>query len=163
MLNLQKEQRMAQARLSTLRSELDTVQQALRIESSNREEELEGLVVKWKKVSQDAAEEVFTGAQERISRMGGVKGWRERMRNDCSRWEQEELGTWFGNVDSEGADMDESELKDRQAEMREKIKEKEMKKAVEQKDEPEVCLIISYCLGSCGLILLALSRNLLWI
>ncbi|KAL4917847.1 hypothetical protein BDW62DRAFT_210955 [Aspergillus aurantiobrunneus] len=132
--NLQKQQRELQSQLSSLRSELDTVQQALRIESSNRDEELEALIVKWKKVSQDAADEVFSGAQARISRMGGVKAWREQMKNDDSRWEQEEMESWFGNVDAEGLDMDEEELHARKAEMIDKIEKKNVK---EYADEPE--------------------------
>ncbi|KAL2820718.1 hypothetical protein BJX63DRAFT_380091 [Aspergillus granulosus] len=130
---LQKEQRALQIRLATLRSELDTVQQALRIESSTRDEELEALIIKWRKVSQDAAEEVFTGAQERVSRMGGVKGWREKMNNIDNRWEQEEMESWFGNVDGEAIHMDADEVEARKAEMREEIE----KKAEEQTADEE--------------------------
>ncbi|KAI9369744.1 hypothetical protein BJX61DRAFT_536179 [Aspergillus egyptiacus] len=133
-LDLQKQQRALQSCLATLRSELDTVQQAFRIESSDRDEELEALIVKWKKVSQDAAEEVFAGAQERISRMGGVKAWRERGKGVDARWEQEEMESWFGNVDVEGVDFDEAEFKIRQAEIK---GEMEKKVNVEQADEPE--------------------------
>ncbi|KAL2863723.1 ubiquitin ligase complex subunit HRD3 [Aspergillus lucknowensis] len=136
-LSLQKEQRALQSRLSRLRSELDTVQQALRIESSSRDEELEGLIVKWKKVSQDAAEEVFAGAQERISRMGGVKGWRERMRNVDNRWEQEEMESWFGNVDVEAIDMDADEVEARKAEMRDEIEKNQEKHEEESNEESE--------------------------
>ncbi|KAL4975688.1 hypothetical protein BDW66DRAFT_151796 [Aspergillus desertorum] len=125
--NLQKQQRELQSRLLSLRSDLDTVQQALRIESSNREEELEALIVKWKRVSQDAAEEVFTGAQERISRMGGVKAWRERMNDNDARWEQEEMETWFGNVDADALDMDEDELQARKAELKEEMEKRNVK------------------------------------
>ncbi|KAL2796119.1 hypothetical protein BJX66DRAFT_146478 [Aspergillus keveii] len=138
--DLQKEQRALQSRLAALRSELDTVQQALRIESSSRDEDLETLIVKWKKVSQDAAEEVFTGAQERISRMGGVKGWREKMRNADNRWEQEEMESWFGNVDAEALDYDADEVEARRAEMREEAEKKarmEQKKREAEANESE--------------------------
>ncbi|KAL4787471.1 hypothetical protein BJX76DRAFT_345551 [Aspergillus varians] len=133
--DLQKQQREVQARLASLRSELDTVQQALRIESSNRDEELEALIVKWKKVSQDAAEEVFTGAQERISRMGGVKAWRDRMMNDDVRWQQDEMESWFGDVNTEGLDLDDDELQDRKAEMKNEIEKK--RNVEEHEKEPE--------------------------
>lgn len=133
---LQRQQRDLHSRLTGLRSELDTVQQALRIESSNRDDELEALIVKWKKVSQEAAEEVFTGAQERIARMGGVKAWRERMKNADTRWEQEEMESWFGNVDAEALDLDDEEVSARKAELREEM---EKKNAEEQGDESEVC------------------------
>ncbi|CEN62864.1 hypothetical protein ASPCAL09493 [Aspergillus calidoustus] len=137
---LQKEQRTLQSRLATLRSELDTVQQALRIESSSRDEELEALIAKWKKVSQDAAEEVFTGAQERISRMGGVQGWREKMRSTDNRWEQEEMESWFGNVNAEALDFDADEVEARRAEMREEAEKKareEQKKREAEANESE--------------------------
>ncbi|KAL4997867.1 hypothetical protein BDV10DRAFT_185859 [Aspergillus recurvatus] len=124
---LQRKQRELQSRLSSLRSDLDTVQQALRIESSNRDEELEALIVKWKKVSQDAAEEVFTGAQERITCMGGVKAWRERMNDNDARWEQEEMETWFGNVDADALNTDEDELQARKAELRAEMEKKNVK------------------------------------
>ncbi|KAJ0420476.1 hypothetical protein BJY00DRAFT_283947 [Aspergillus carlsbadensis] len=134
---LEKEQRALQSRLASLHSELDTVQQALRIESSSRDEELEALIVKWKKVSQDAAEEVFTGAQERISRMGGVKGWREKMRKAENRWEQEEMESWFGNVDAEALDFDADEVEARRAEMREEAEKKAREKREAETNESE--------------------------
>ncbi|KAL4950875.1 hypothetical protein BDW69DRAFT_171184 [Aspergillus filifer] len=135
---LQKQQRELQSRLSTLRSELDTVQQALRIESSNRDEELETLISKWKKVSQDAAEEVFTGAQERISRMGGVKAWREKMKSDDARWEQEEMESWFGNVDGRDLEFDEDEVRIKKEEVREEMeREKEKMGVKEEESEAE--------------------------
>ncbi|KAL4799034.1 hypothetical protein BDV19DRAFT_385714 [Aspergillus venezuelensis] len=133
--NLQKQQRELQSRLSTLRSELDTVQQALRIESSNRHEELETLISKWKKVSQDAAEEVFTGAQERISRMGGVKAWREKMKSDDARWEQE-MESWFGNVDGGDLEFDEDEIRLRKEEVRQEM-EREREKNGRKEEEVE--------------------------
>ncbi|KAL4937624.1 hypothetical protein BDV06DRAFT_202480 [Aspergillus oleicola] len=137
---LQKTQRDLQSRLLTLRTDLDTLQQALRIESSNRDEELQGLILKWKNVSQEAAEEVFTGAQERISRMGGVKSWRKNMRSDDARWGQEEMENWFGNVDGRDLEFDEDEIESRKAEIREEMErqtEKRDGKGEEVEAEPE--------------------------
>ncbi|EAW22390.1 putative DNA repair protein Dds20/Mei5 [Aspergillus fischeri NRRL 181] len=118
---LQKEERALQSRLSALRSELDTVQQALRIESSSKDAELEALILKWKTVSQEAAEEVFEGARERVSRMGGMKAWRERMQSDSARWEQEEMNSWYGNAKAEGIEIDEEELEQRKAELLDEV------------------------------------------
>lgn len=89
---LQKEQISLQSRLAILRSQLDTAQQALRIESSPRDEELQTLTEKWKKVSQDVAEELFVSAKDRIERMGGVDAWREkeRMRKVQMSWDDDE-------------------------------------------------------------------------
>ncbi|KAH2879089.1 hypothetical protein KXV31_004497 [Aspergillus fumigatus] len=118
---LQKEERALQSRLSALRSELDTVQQALRIESSSKDAELEALILKWKTVSQEAAEEVFEGARERVSRMGGMKAWRERMQRDSARREQEEMNLWYGNAEAEGPEINEEELEQRKAELLDEV------------------------------------------
>ncbi|EYE99039.1 putative DNA repair protein Dds20/Mei5 [Aspergillus ruber CBS 135680] len=103
---LQKHHRSLQSRLATLHTDLDTAQQALRIESSNRETELESLIAKWKAISQDAAEEVFTGAQERVARMGGMGAWRGQMRSQQERWEREEMEDWFGSAEAAGGEVD---------------------------------------------------------
>ncbi|GAQ10491.1 hypothetical protein ALT_7812 [Aspergillus lentulus] len=118
---LQKEQRGLQSKLSALRSELDTVQQALRIESSSKDAELEALILKWKIVSQEAAEEVFEGARERVSRMGGLKAWRERMQSDSARWEQEEMNSWYGNAEAQGVGIDEEKLEQWKAELLDEV------------------------------------------
>ncbi|KAL1962529.1 hypothetical protein VTN77DRAFT_9404 [Rasamsonia byssochlamydoides] len=112
---LQKQHSMLQSRLSALRSELDTAQQALRIESSNKDKELEALIAKWRTVSQEAADELFASARERVLRMGGVKAWRERenQRREMERWYDAEEERWAGiNDDDEVA-----ELESRRAEM----------------------------------------------
>jgi hypothetical protein len=46
------------------------------------------LIIKWRLISQEAAEEVFAGAQERVARMGGMKAWRQRSEQDATRWEE---------------------------------------------------------------------------
>lgn len=128
-LDLQKQQRTLQSRIASVRSELDTAQQALRIESSNKEAILEALIAKWRSISQSAAEEVFTGAQERVSRMGGMKGWKERMRNDATQWEREEMEAWYGDPAAEGLSEDADELEARKAEMLDRLDIEEPQKA----------------------------------
>lgn len=86
LLDLQKQQRILQSRLAKLRTELDDTRQALRIESTSKDAELEALIVKWRLVSQEAADEVFAGAQERVTKMGGLVAWRERSKQDAARW-----------------------------------------------------------------------------
>lgn len=88
--NLQKKQRTLQSRLLALRTEVDTALQALRIESSDRDAELEALILKWRSVSQDAAEELFSSARERVARMGGVSGWK-RMQKERREQEQRQM------------------------------------------------------------------------
>jgi hypothetical protein len=115
---LQKQQRNLQSRLSALRSELDIVQQASRIEASNKDQELQCLVEKWKAVSQEAAEELFAAAREKVLRMGGVEVWRERMKEKREIWyeEGEGSGRRDGNED-EDEGQDEGELEKRRAEV----------------------------------------------
>lgn len=140
---LQKEERALQSRLSALRSELDTVQQALRIESSSKDAELEALILKWKTVSQEAAEEVFEGARERVSRMGGMKAWRERMQSDSARREQEEMNLWYGNAEAEGPEINEEELEQRKAELLDEVEmPRKEQEVVSEREiaEDEVCL-----------------------
>ncbi|KAE8371380.1 hypothetical protein BDV26DRAFT_276198 [Aspergillus bertholletiae] len=109
-LDLQKQERTLQSRLATLRSELDTAQQALRLETSTEDAELQSLITKWRTISQNAADEVFSGAQERVARIGGMRAWRERMKNSNAQWEKEEMDTWYGSAKVEGVDVDENEL-----------------------------------------------------
>ena len=90
LLHLQKQERALQSRLAALREELNIAKQALRIESSNKDAELESLIKKWRLASQEAAEEVFAGAQERVARMGGLAAWKERSKRDAFQWDHEE-------------------------------------------------------------------------
>ena len=91
-LDLQKQQRSLQSRLTHLRAEINTAKQALRIESSMKDAELEALIIKWRVISQEAADEVFASAQERVARMGGMAAWRERSKRDAMRWDFQEEG-----------------------------------------------------------------------
>lgn len=89
-LDLQKQQLSLQSQIAALRTDRDTIHQALRIESSNKDTELKALIVKWRRAGQDAAEEVFSNAQERVTRMGGMAAWMERSKRDAVRWDDEE-------------------------------------------------------------------------
>ncbi|KAL4880157.1 hypothetical protein BJY04DRAFT_219437 [Aspergillus karnatakaensis] len=131
---LHKHQRTLTTHLATLKSELDTLNQALKIESSSRDSELESLILKWRKVSQDAAEEVFLGAKERVDRMGGMKGWREKMTRDGEfqrGWETEENRGWFGEGGGDG-EGDESEI---EGGMRGEVERTEVKLGTEDENE----------------------------
>ncbi len=82
---LQKQQRALESQLRSLRTEIDTLEQALQIERSGRDVKLEALRRKWRAASRQAAEEVYAGARDRVNRMGGVKAWRERERDKGKR------------------------------------------------------------------------------
>ncbi|GAD98733.1 DNA repair protein Dds20/Sfr1, putative [Paecilomyces variotii No. 5] len=111
---LQKQHAVLQARLSSLRAELDTTQQALRIESSSRDEELEALILKWRAASQDAAEELFVSARDKVFRMGGVRAWKERAKKSRERWDDREdtLEDWGHNLDEDERERRKAEMLD---------------------------------------------------
>lgn len=143
--DLQKQERTLQSRIATLRSDLDTSRQALRIESSGRDAELKALIAKWRSVGQDAADEVFAGAQERVTRMGGMAAWKERIKSQNERWEQDEMEAWYGNAAAEGdeVDVDEGELARRREEVLDELgdsvkKEKDEANESEKLDDNEV-------------------------
>jgi hypothetical protein len=79
--------------LATLATEFDTITQALKIEASGRDAELQDLCQTWKGVARQAAEEIYGSVRERINRMGGVGAWREREKGMVERkraWEEED-------------------------------------------------------------------------
>lgn len=81
--SLQKHRSALIVRLSQLRQALDTAQQALQIEKSNQDAELQSLIAKWRTIAQQAAEELFADAKERIDSMGGFAAWRRRSEEDA--------------------------------------------------------------------------------
>lgn len=91
---LRRKQTSLKSQLASLRSELDTAQQALRIESSSRDEHLRALTVKWRNISQKAADDLFDTAKEKVERMGGLHVWeqteKERMRRS-HMWEDKDF------------------------------------------------------------------------
>ncbi|RAO67886.1 uncharacterized protein BHQ10_003898 [Talaromyces amestolkiae] len=91
---LRRKQLTLQSQLTSLRTELDIAQQALRIESSSRDDELRALKLKWRGISQRAAEELFETAKDKIARIGGVTAWKESERQRVKRmlvWEDDEF------------------------------------------------------------------------
>lgn len=70
----------------TLRSKkgsLETVLQALKIETAGPEdsdEKLEELIEKWRSASRGAADVLFEFASERVNNMGSSGGWKEMIR-----------------------------------------------------------------------------------
>jgi hypothetical protein len=106
LIPLQKQQSALLLQLSKLRQSLDIAQQALKIESSNTDAELELLISKWKLASREAAEEIFRGAKDRVNRMGGMGAWRERERN------QKKPGGWDDEPKVDVEDLSDEEQKE---------------------------------------------------
>lgn len=79
---------------------------------TKRDEELEALILKWRAASQDAAEELFASARDKVFRMGGVRAWKESAKKSRERWDDGE-----GSLENWGHDLDENERERRKAEM----------------------------------------------
>ncbi|KAJ5774729.1 hypothetical protein N7457_009625 [Penicillium paradoxum] len=111
-LELEKQQRGLQSQVDSLRTKLETATQALNLESSTKDIELQALITKWRLVSQEAADEVFTGAKERVSRMGGLAAWKERSKRDATRWDFDEEEHEREHVDEDEGEIDYSHVED---------------------------------------------------
>lgn len=83
--------------IANLRADIDTAQQALKIETSNRDAELERLIDKWRSVSREAAEMLYADVRERVNRMGGPRVWREMERTR----ERRSRGGWWAEENEE--------------------------------------------------------------
>jgi Swi5-dependent recombination DNA repair protein 1 len=66
--SLLKEERHLERELRELKSELDTIEQARKIETKEKDDELVGLIEKWKGAARMAAEEVFGRVSDRVNR-----------------------------------------------------------------------------------------------
>lgn len=101
-LSLRRNRLTLQSKLTSLRNELDTAEQALRIESSSRDDELRALTFKWRAISQKAAEELFEAAKDKIERMGGVRAWRESEGQRVKRMQMWEDDSFYAGGSEDG-------------------------------------------------------------
>ncbi|KAF8847441.1 hypothetical protein BDZ45DRAFT_733604 [Acephala macrosclerotiorum] len=112
-------QRELEKELRELKEEVDTAEQARKIETESRKKDPEGqidgelveLIGKWKGASRLAAEELFTKVSERVNRMGGPRAWKEmqkRQQEYQNSWDQEDQP----NNDDDDDEDEDSEGKD---------------------------------------------------
>ncbi|KAL1952932.1 hypothetical protein VTO42DRAFT_3935 [Malbranchea cinnamomea] len=140
--SLRKQESALLSRLASLRRELDTVSQALKIEQSGQDEELKVLIDKWRGASREAAEELFVGARDRVNRMGGVAAWKEKMKNARMRrleWDAEEVRRQ-GNSDEEedeGGEDIEAEKEKRRREIEDEVRAGEVDAVGAEGEEDE--------------------------
>ena len=132
-LSLQKQHSALVLQLSKLRQALDTAQQALKIQSSNTDVELELVIGKWQRISREAAEELFASAKDRVNRMGGVGAWRERNQKQTQRWDEEEPVNQDALTD-EQKDLIEEQKEEREA-MNQKYGIEKVDQVVEEKED----------------------------
>lgn len=91
---LQQEYAALSLQLRKLRQDLDVVEQAHRIHSTNQEEKLNALILKWRNIAQDAADQVFASVRDRVKDMGGLQAWHN---NSLTNSHQDRLGDWCDN------------------------------------------------------------------
>ncbi|KAJ5945182.1 hypothetical protein N7516_005350 [Penicillium verrucosum] len=117
------------SKVDALIEELEIATQALNLETNPKYIEIPTLVTKWRLASQDAADEVFAGAKERVNRMGGMAAWKEQSKRDATRWdfdeesrerehvdEEEEGVDNYGDVDSSGHPLNKNDIEESQDE-----------------------------------------------
>ncbi|OAL26637.1 hypothetical protein AYO20_09978 [Fonsecaea nubica] len=88
--DLQKQYTTLSNRLTHLRQSLQTAEHALQIEGSKQNAEVQSLVSRWRTIAQDAADELFADAKQRVDMMGGVVQWRRQLEEDSRLWNNAE-------------------------------------------------------------------------
>ena len=64
------------------RQDLDVLQQAQTFRSSKQEEKLAKLIMKWRSIARDAADELFESTSCQINDMGGLQAWKKHNSTD---------------------------------------------------------------------------------
>ncbi|KAF5868966.1 putative dna repair protein dds20 protein [Botrytis fragariae] len=120
---LLKDQRELEKLLKEVKEELDTAEQAKKIERDSKAKDKNGsgeidgelvdLCEKWRSASRLAAEELFGKVRDRVNRMGGPRAWKEmqkRQHEYQNNWDQDEANNNnnnnFEDEDEEGKDND---------------------------------------------------------
>ncbi|KAI9689927.1 MAG: hypothetical protein M1822_009809 [Bathelium mastoideum] len=91
-----------ESRTRTLQADIQTIAQAESIQSRDATAQLVTETKRWREVAQQAAEEMFGVAKERVVAMGGLRMWRKEQEERRRWWDdggEEERGN--GNVDEE--------------------------------------------------------------
>ena len=169
---LQKQHTRLLNEVANLRKSTDTTQQALTLEASSQDMELESLINKWRGIAREAAEELFRVAKDKVNRMGGVGAWRERNQKRNTPWAEDDKQPWSNSgpeeIDEDGLT---DEQKDALAEMREEAAEEmrkygettvpEQKAATEGPDQgkDEVCLAVHEAHIACPLFALVYTTT----
>ncbi|PMD61330.1 uncharacterized protein K444DRAFT_611572 [Hyaloscypha bicolor E] len=115
-------QREMEKQLRELKEELDTAEQAGKIEADSAKKDPSGeidgelveLIEKWKTASRQAAEELFGKVRDRVNWMGGPRAWKEmqnKQQEFQNSWDQEEqTNNDSQDDDGEGKDMEKRDL-----------------------------------------------------
>ncbi|KAJ5515126.1 hypothetical protein N7463_004678 [Penicillium fimorum] len=111
-LELQKQHRGVQSKVDALITKLEIATQAHNLETNTKYIEIPNLITKWRLASQDAADEVFLGAKERVNYMGGLAAWKKQSKSDAARWEFDEERREREHIDEDEGDVDNYDAED---------------------------------------------------
>ncbi|KAI4277506.1 MAG: hypothetical protein LQ337_001724 [Flavoplaca oasis] len=120
--------------LSGLRARLETTTQALEIEASSEDAELEELIKKWRVTSRDAAEEVYVGMKEKVDGMGGWKKWKATQAEGAKGWYD---GQEANKRRVEGGDDDDEEEVGKEEKKERRRMERDAEEQAEKEEEEE--------------------------
>lgn len=131
---VQKEITSLELQVKAVRNDIDALNQAAKY-TSDTDNDLEELALKWKLASQAAAEEIFGSVKERVNRMGGVEAWRDSEKQKYERSngigefaEPEVEDDADCEFDSQGEELPEDEQEYRKKEKR-RLKQEAMESA----------------------------------
>ncbi|KAJ9650503.1 hypothetical protein H2198_010190 [Neophaeococcomyces mojaviensis] len=85
-IQLQRQYSSLTQQLRKLKQDLDVTEHALKIQSSTEKGQLEALILKWRSIARDAADDVFAAAQSRVKAMGGLKAWQDNALRSSDMW-----------------------------------------------------------------------------
>ena len=91
-IDLQREYASFGQQLRKLRQDLDAVQQASKLHSSNQEEKLNNAIQQWKSIARDAADDAFVVASQRVNNTGGLQAWKKNSQNRNDWFDRENPG-----------------------------------------------------------------------
>lgn len=137
--------RRLETQISTLRTDIDDLTQALRLLHSVRDVELESLAAKWRGAARSACEELFAGVKDKVNRMGGVGAWRERERERVERreaWAEEDRRVPVGPAG--GKESTEDEEEDGEVGLEEKVRREERRQARREMREAQAFDVSEY-------------------
>jgi len=114
-------QRELEKQLREVKEELDTAEQARKIEADSQKRDSDGdidgelveLIEKWKGASRLAAEELFGKVRDRVNRMGGPRAWKEmqkKQEQNRNAWDQEEQTNNNDSDDEENKDVEKRDI-----------------------------------------------------
>jgi len=119
---LLRKQRELEKQLRELKEELETAEQARKIERESKKKKPDGeidgelveLIQKWTSASRLAAEEMFGNVRDRVNRMGGPRAWKEMQKRQTeyqNTWDQEENpNNDSGDDGAEGRDVEKRDI-----------------------------------------------------